>query len=184
MRQADHGLAGQDEALRLGQGERPVEVRARDVLDRLGDQERGPRLEQLVDFPQESGQVAHLVQHGERQGEIEAAVPSSQADGVLGGFVGLDPVCQAGLGRSPAEHSKHAGLHVHADHFAAGTDHLGHGQAEETHRAADVQDCHAGPDVGRQDLVRVVQELPEPVGQEVARPHGTNVLSHVSSRRR
>jgi hypothetical protein len=124
------------------------------------------------------------VQHGERQGEIEATIPSSQADGVLRGFVGLDAVRQAGSRCPPAKRSKHAGLNVHADHLAAGTDHLGHRQAEETHRAADVQDRHAGPDIRRKDLVRVVQELPEPVGQKVARPNRTYVVSHISSQRR
>ena len=104
MGQADLRMAGHDEALRLGEGERAVEIRPADMLDRLGEQERGPRLEQLVDLPQKPGQIAHLVQNGERQGEVEAAVSPMQADGVLRGFMRFDPVRQAGLGRPPAKH--------------------------------------------------------------------------------
>jgi hypothetical protein len=95
--------------------------------------------------------------------------------------MGLDSIRQAGLGRTSAKHPEHPGLHVDADDLAAGADHFSYRQAEKAHRAADVQYGHAGSDVRRKNLVRILQELPEPVGQEVTCPYGAHMFRHKRS---
>ena len=56
--QADQRVAGHEEALLLGEGDRAVELGPAYVLDRLREQHGVAALEQLVDLPKEVGLAA------------------------------------------------------------------------------------------------------------------------------
>ncbi len=124
--QADRGLAGQDEALFSGDGKIVVEIRLRYMSPGFGQQEGGARFEQLIDFAEEVRGIGDLVQHGERQGEVEGRRAPRQTNGALRRYLGLDAVGQPGLRGAPAEHLEHFRLHVNANYLAAGPHHLRH----------------------------------------------------------
>src|SRR5208283_524070 len=119
----------------------------------------------------------NFVYHGEQKGEINCPGERLEARRVLAAKARVNLLGDSRLLCPLFEPRKHLLLHVNADDLSRGPDHLCQWNAEEAHRAAEIQYGHSFLHVRSEDCARILPELSDRAGKKVAEPPRANPVS-------
>ena len=142
----------------------------------LNDEEPCARAEEGADFGEGALRIGNLVNDGKSQDEVDLLIPVFKADGMVGAYVSLDSIGQAGPGGALFQGVDHSLLEVHGDDFAGFAYHLGHGQGEVAHAGSKIEGGHARFEVRGEDGLGILDETAKGADQEISYPPGAYVI--------
>lgn len=128
-------------------------------------------------FGQERSGIRHFMDDRRGKNEIRRIGKIVNIQSLTLAYPRLNTVQNILLLGSPVKFLDHPLLKVDTYDPAAGTYHFRHGDAEETHGAAHIHNCHSRPDVGGQLVDGVFKQLPEGACQEISNPYGAKMFS-------
>jgi 1-acyl-sn-glycerol-3-phosphate acyltransferase len=161
---------------RHGGGERS----GSDVTLRLDAKQPASRFERADDLGKEARRVRHLVDHVEREGDVDTARQVRDVQAVRLRKTGIDAIEQTRLGGPPSETCEHPLLYVHGNDASPRAHHAGKVEGEKPHSAPRLEHEHALADEWRQRFDRVLPEAAEGADEPVAEPPWANVMGHES----
>src|SRR5208283_88009 len=165
------------EAVLLGNGKGARKVLGGDVALGFRNEEICLRFERASDSGEKGRARGNFVYHGEQKGEINCPGERLEARRVLAAKARVNLLGDSRLLCPLFEPRKHLLLHVNADDLSRGPDHLCQWNAEEAHRAAEIQYGHSFLHVRSEDCARILPELSDRAGKKVAEPPRANPVS-------
>lgn len=139
---------------------------------RFGDKEVTVRLQKGFDLLKEFGGIWHFVNHPESEGEIDRAC---HAKIVWGTGLGLDARFHTRSRSAFPENGQHLMLEIDSNDPAMAADETSHADGKEPHAAADVKYGHCRSNICLEYLVRVMEDAPQDVVEQVGVSPGTHV---------
>ena len=158
-------------------GDRFVKSISRDMSLGFCKQDAAARTQGVVNLREEPSAIVNFMKDGEQQGKVDLVVEVRDAKGARVAPPNLDPVEEVCAARPARQRIQHRLLEVHADHAATWTNESRQGQAEEPHGAPDVQHTHPRRNVRTKNFLGVLKQRPDRIGQQVAHPDRTDVMT-------
>jgi hypothetical protein len=114
--------------------------------------------------------VRHLVNHGERQNEIDGVTQIGGAQGVRGCHPSVYAIRKSGLGHTSLQPIDHFGLKIHGHNFAVRTDEPRQFQRKEPHTRSGLEHFLPFAHKWRENFPRVLPQFSKRRCEQISQP--------------
>lgn len=142
-----------------------IELLCSDMASRFDQEGNASMLKRRAQFAKKLAGVGHLMDHGEREGEIHLTGEVQEFHAIRPNQACLHAAPQAGFGGPLFEDREHLRLDVHRDNPSGVSDASRQFQSEKAHAGSGLQHGHAFPDIRREYLRRILEKSPERASQ-------------------
>src|SRR5215469_12805280 len=129
---------------------------------------------------EEARAVAHLMNHGKREGEVHLTHHIAESQGVFSGEADVYAAGKTRIAKPAFQSFQHTGLNVDGDHVSRGSDLTRELLGEEAHARPGFKHGHAFTDVRGEKLAGILPQATEGRCQKITEPPGADALAHKS----